>query len=78
MKYTKENFNNGLRIQMAVRNVKGVDLHKGTGISQANISQYLRGKNNGVSFRSLAKICEFLECTPNDLFKEVPKGWEKR
>jgi Predicted transcriptional regulator len=77
MKYTHENFQNGLRIQMAARNVKGIDLSKGAGISPANVSQYLTGRNKGISFSTLAKICDFLKCTPNDLFQEAPKGWRE-
>jgi putative transcriptional regulator len=77
VKYTHENFQNGLRIQMAVRNVKGIDLSKGAGISPANVSQYLTGRNKGISFSTLTKICEFLKCSPNDLFQETPKGWKK-
>ncbi|GKS80698.1 hypothetical protein LPAF129_03830 [Ligilactobacillus pabuli] len=81
MKYTKENFQRGLKVQMAVFNLNVSDVAKKTGLSRGTISNLLNNKvTPDMSFRigTLSKLCTLFKCTPNDLFKEAPKGWGKR
>ena len=39
-----------------------------TGISHATIYNMSNGNTKMISFENLEKICDALECTPNDLF----------
>lgn len=40
---------------------------EGTGIGQKTLSALETGASKGIEFTTLAKLCEFLRCTPNDL-----------
>lgn len=44
MKERKDTFANRLNIAMKMRNIKSVELHEKTGISESLISKYLKGK----------------------------------
>lgn len=39
-----------------------------TGLSQKTLSALETGTSKGVEFSTVAKLCEFLKCAPNDLF----------
>ena len=56
-----------LNVVMAERNVKSKDLAAHVGISDANLSLLKNGKVRGIRFRTLERICEYLECQPGDL-----------
>ena len=49
------------------KNVSGVELHKATGISQAKISEIIRGKRVNVTLETIEKICLYLDCKIEDL-----------
>lgn len=58
-----------LRDLLWQRNVSGVELHKATGISQAKISEIIRGKRTNITLDTVEKICLFLDCKINDLIE---------
>ena len=43
------------------------DVSLATGLSQKTLSALETGASKGVEFSTLAKLCEFLKCAPNDL-----------
>ncbi|MEP2103340.1 MAG: helix-turn-helix transcriptional regulator [Parasphingorhabdus sp.] len=61
-----------LDVMLAVRKVKSKDLAAHVGITDANLSLLKSGKVKGIRFETLAKICEYLDCTPGDLLRYVP------
>ncbi len=44
------------------------DVALGTGLSQKTLSALETGASKGVEFGTIAKLCDYLKCTPNDLF----------
>lgn len=58
-----------LRDLLWQRNVSGVELHKATGISQAKISEIIRGKRTNITLDTVEKICLFLDCKISDLIE---------
>ena len=48
-----------LRELLWQKNVSGVELHKATGISQAKISEIIRGKRTNITLDTVEKICLF-------------------
>ncbi|MEM7723369.1 MAG: helix-turn-helix transcriptional regulator [Pseudomonadota bacterium] len=63
-----------LDVMLARRKMKGRDLAREIGITEANLSLLKSGKVKGVRFETLAKICDVLDCQPGDLLEAVPKG----
>lgn len=57
-----------LAVVLAQRGVSGRALAEHIGITQANLSMLRQGKVKGVRFETLAKICDYLDCQPGDLF----------
>lgn len=43
------------------------DIAQATGLSQKTLSALETGASKGIDFATLAKLCDFLRCTPNDL-----------
>ncbi len=58
-----------LRDLLWQKNVSGVELHKATGISQAKISEIIRGKRTNITLDTVEKICLFLDCKISDLIE---------
>ena len=58
-----------LRELLWQKNVSGVELHKATGISQAKISEIIRGKRTNITLDTVEKICLFLDCKISDLIE---------
>jgi putative transcriptional regulator len=63
-----------LNVVMAERNVKSKDLAEYVGISDANLSLLKQGKVRGVRFRTLERICEYLQCQPGDILRLEPEN----
>ena len=42
------------------------------GITEQNISLIKTGRIKGIRFSTLAKLCQFLDCRPGDLFDYEP------
>jgi len=49
------------------RNVSGLKLHQETGISQAKISEMIRGKRTNVTLDTIERICLYLDCPIEEL-----------
>jgi len=43
------------------------DVAEATGLTQKTISALETGTSKGVEFSTIAKLCDFLKCSPNDL-----------
>ena len=52
---------------LARRGVKAREVAAQVGISETQLSLFRSGKVKGIRFRTLAKLCAVLECTPGDL-----------
>ena len=58
-----------LRVKMAERGLTIKDINKKTDLSRTTISNLYNGYSDGIKFHTLEKLCDFLNCTPNDLLK---------
>ena len=58
-----------LRELLWQKNVSGVELQKAIGISQAKISEIIRGKRTNITLDTVEKICLFLDCKISDLIE---------
>jgi len=56
-----------LDVMLARRRVKSKELAAYVGITEANLSQLKSGKVKGIGFKTLSRICEYLECHPGDI-----------
>jgi putative transcriptional regulator len=52
---------------LARRGMKARELAATVGISETQLSLFRSGKVKGIRFRTLAKLCAVLECTPGEL-----------
>ena len=52
---------------LARRGMKARGLAAAVGISETQLSLFRSGKVKGIRFRTLAKLCAVLECTPGEL-----------
>ena len=52
---------------LAQRNMKARELAATIGISETQLSLFRSGKVKGIRFRTLAKLCAVLECSPGEL-----------
>lgn len=58
---------------LARRKMRSKDLAARIGISEQNLSLLKSGKVQGVRFRTLAAICEVLQCQPGDILRYGPE-----
>ncbi len=49
------------------KGLKARDLAQTVGLSETQLSLFRSGKVKGIRFRTLARLCAALECTPGDL-----------
>lgn len=62
-----------LKVTLASRNMKQMDLVRATGIRQPTISAIcLNHKLTMIRIDTIHKICKALNCQPNDIFEYVP------
>lgn len=54
---------------LKARNMTGKELCAKVGITEANLSILRSGKASGVRFRTINKICYYLECDVGDLLR---------
>ena len=52
---------------LARRGMKARELAAAVGISETQLSLFRSGKVKGIRFRTLAKLCAVLDCTPGEL-----------
>ena len=65
-----------LDVMLAKRKMKVGDLADKIGITIANVSILTNGKAKAVTFETLDKICQVLECQPGDIL-EFREGTEE-
>jgi putative transcriptional regulator len=63
-----------LDVALAMRKMRSKELAERIGISQQNLSRLKTGKGKQISFSTLAKICEVLDCQPGDILEAQPFG----
>ena len=56
-----------LDVMLARRKMRSRELALRIGISEQNLSLLKSGKVHGVRFRTLAAICDALDCSPGDI-----------
>lgn len=56
-----------LDVMLARRKMRSRELAARIGISEQNLSLLKSGKVHGVRFRTLAAICDVLDCAPGDI-----------
>ena len=64
---------NRLRIYMAQDRVGTLELAKATGLSRHTITSFTMGNPRMIQVKTMEKLCDYFEITPNDLF-----GWDER
>ena len=52
---------------LARRGMKARELAAAVGISETQLSLFRSGKVKGIRFRTLAKLCAVLDCSPGEL-----------
>lgn len=62
-----------LKVLLAERKRTARELAAHVGITESNLSLLSSGKVNGIRFKTLQAICEFLECQPGDLLTSTPE-----
>lgn len=63
---------NNLAVLMAEKKIRIAELHRLTGISANTLSNLYNEKTNMISFKTIEKICEALECEVGELFRYIP------
>ncbi len=58
-----------LDVMLAKRKMRSKELAQRIGITAQNVSLLKSGKVKGIRFQTLAKICEALECQPEDILR---------
>lgn len=58
-----------LRELLREKDKTGVELHNATGISQAKISEIIRGKRTNITLDTVERICLFLDCKISELIE---------
>ncbi len=58
-----------LDVVLALRKMRSKELAERVGISEQNLSRLKIGKTKQISFDTLAKICEALECQPGGILE---------
>ncbi len=64
--------NNKLSELLGRKRIRMSELQKMTGLSQAAIINLYYNKTKSVSFETINKICNALECNTQELFEHVP------
>lgn len=42
-------------------------------ITSRNLNRIIRGETTSISFKYIEEFCEYLNCTPNELFTYIPE-----
>lgn len=59
---------------MKKKHMTNLDMCKAIGVSKATFYRYLSCKNEP-TLREIIRICNVLDCTPNELIPEACKKW---
>ncbi len=60
---------NNLAVLMAGKKIRIAELHRLTGISANTLSRLYNEKTNMISFHTIEKICEALDCSVGELLE---------
>ena len=63
---------NNLSKIMGEKRINMRELHRITGLSTNTIFRLYHDKTSNISFDTIAKLCEVLDCSVGDLFEYVP------
>ena len=63
-----------LDVMLAKRKMRSKVLAERIGITEQNVSLLKSGKVKGIRFDTLEKICEVLDCQPNDILEYRPQS----
>ena len=58
-----------LDVVMAKRKISSMELSEKLGITPANLSILKTNKGKAIRFSTLDKLCEILDCTPQDILE---------
>lgn len=59
-------------VVLAQRKMKGKELAKLLGSTEAQLSKLRNGHMSGIKFETLDKLCKLLDCEPGDLLEFEP------
>lgn len=59
-------------VVLAQRKMKGKELAKLLGSTEAQLSKLRNGHMSGIKFETLDKLCKLLDCKPGDLLEFEP------
>ena len=63
-----------LDVILAQRKMRSKELAQRMGVTEQSLSMLKTGKALGVRFETLNKICNILDCTPNDIIVFSKEG----
>lgn len=64
--------NNKLSEILGKKRIRMSELQRMTGLSQTAVINLYYNKTKSVSFETINKICNVLECTTQELFEHIP------
>lgn len=53
-------------------------LWKKTDLTYTNFDNLIKNRTKSIRYANLEKLCEILECTPNDLFVKIDKNKDEK
>ena len=63
---------NNLRVLLAIRKIRMTELSRISGVGYGTVLGLYHEKITRIEFETLNKLCNALECTPNDLLVYTP------
>jgi putative transcriptional regulator len=63
---------NNLAVLMAKKKIRIAELHRLTEISASTLSKLYNEKTNMISFHTVEKLCDLLDCSVGELFEYIP------
>lgn len=54
------------------KRINKAELSRFSGVSYSSVKSIYYNKTKGIEFETLDKLCNFLQCTPNDIFEFTP------
>jgi len=70
--YYVDMINNKLSEILGRKRIRMSELQRMTGLSQTTIIDLYYNRSKGVSFNTINKICNALECNTQELFEHIP------
>lgn len=58
---------------MTLKKVKAIDIFKETGIAESTISKIANNKTDSISFKTMKKLTNYLNCTYDELLDTATK-----